>query len=151
MSTKQKKKRSGAKSNQKSIRQESLPTKIIPMPWMDFHVFQWVCHSEEFDVDRLVAQAVANAEGTEESVTTHLNLLLEEQVKEWEHEWVQQVSEGLICEGDDVQALAFPDSAVDPSVGYADLVIPILMDGWERISTWRVAEAILRQKGMWRK
>ncbi len=150
MSTTRKKK-SGAKSSSKSTRQESPETKIIPMEWVNFHVFQWICHSDDFDVDKLVAQAVTKAEANEEfSIEQQLELLLDEQVDDWLDEWVGRLSNGMLLSAEEVETLVFPDSPISPAIGYEDLVVPILMYGWDHISTWKVAEAILRHKGMWR-
>lgn len=145
-------KKSGAKSSKKATRQDSPETKIIPMDWVDFHVFQWICHSDDFDVDKLVAQAVAAAEANgESSIEKQLEALLDEQVEDWLDEWVGRVGNGMVWSAEEVEPLVFPDSPVDPEIGYEDLVVPILKYGWEQISTWKVTEAILRHKGMWRK
>ena len=146
------KKKSGAKASNKSTRQESPEMKIIPMEWVNFHVFQWICHSCDFDVDKLVAQAVTKAEATEESsIEQQLELLLDEQVDDWLDEWVGRVGNGMVWSAEEVEPLVFPDSPIGPEIGYEDLVVPILKYGWDHISTWNVAEAILRHKGMWRK
>ncbi len=146
------KKKSRAKSSKKSTLQDSPQTKIIPMDWVNFHVFQWVCHSDDIDVDDLVAQAVAAAEADEgSSIKQQLELLLDEQVEVWQDEWVGRLGDGMLYSAEDVEPLIFPDSPIDPGVGYADLVVPIMQYGWAQISTRKVAEAILRHKGMWRK
>lgn len=146
------KKESIAKPSQKSKPQASAPMKIIPMDWVNFHVFQWICNSEDFDVAKLLAQAVADAEADKESsVEQQLELLLDEQVEAWLDEWVGRLGDGMIWSAEEVEPLIYPDSPVHTEIGYADLVIPILKHGWDHISTWKVAEAILRHKGMWRK
>jgi hypothetical protein len=140
------------KSAAKSTSQDSPRMKIIPMDWVDFHVFQWICHSDDFDVDKLVAQAVANAEATENSsIEQQLEILLDAQVEEWLDEWVGRVGNGMVWSAEEVEPLVFPDSPIDPELGYEDLVVPILKYSWDQISTWKVTEAILRHKGMWRK
>jgi len=146
------KKKSRAKSSKKSTLQDSPQMKIIPMDWVNFVVFRWVCHSDDIDVDDLVAQAVAAAEANEgSSIEQQLKLLLGEQVEVWQDEWVERLSGGERCSAEDVEPLGSPDAPLDSGVDYADLLVPIMSYGWAQITTWRIAEAILRHKGMWRK
>ncbi len=143
-------KKSRAKSSKKSTLQDSPQTKIIPMDWVNFLVFRWICHSDDIDVDDLVAQAVAAAESNEgSSIKEQLELLLGEQVEVWQDEWVGRLGDGKHYSAEDVEPLACPDSPIDTGVGYADLLLPIMQYGWAQISTWAIAEAVLRHKGMW--
>tara|TARA_E500000305_G_C4000447_1_gene227023 strand:+ start:145 stop:513 length:369 start_codon:yes stop_codon:yes gene_type:complete len=122
------------------------------MEALDYHVFQWICHSDDFDVDTLVAQAVANAEASEESsIKEEMVDLLDEQEQYWLDLWVHRVSNGRCADIEDFQPLVYPDSPVDSEIGYEDLIFPILAIGWNQISTGKVVEAILRHKGMWQK
>ena len=162
MANRQNRKKVMRQSDDRTLRQEPVITKLVPLSPINYHVFQWICQSECVDVDAIVEEAFAtveqgqldcNSDGSvPDSVYTCLSELLAERLSDWEEMWVSSVSghNYIMCAAD-AYWLTDPDAAPEPSLDFCDLFVPVLNSAWAQIHPERIAEAILRYKGKWRK
>ena len=97
-------------------RQEPVITRLVPLSFINYHVFQWICQSDCVDVDAMVEEAFATAEegrpyctgngSVPDTVCPRLSELLYERLSDWEAMWVSRVSDGHFSYADEVDWLS---------------------------------------------
>ena len=135
------------------------PQLVFPIDSIDFHVFQWILHSGQVDLDDLVQKARTMAEKVvldnsadytvEERMPEELSCLVAELLEEWLNTWIGEIGHPNWVEADTLEMFRDPDNAPEVLHGLLDLFGPLIVSQWRsEVCSLSIAEAILRTKGL---
>ena len=132
---------------------------IMPLNRVTFHVFKWLCHSGQIDVEALVKEAFDTTEecenycigdgGVHDAVYPQLAELIEERLNQLLEDWVRQV--GNYFSAEECWVSSDVDYPPEGELDLAELFLPILCEKFIEVEAYGLAQAILRCTGHWKK